>query len=75
MYSFVMGKITVSKIKELRERKGMTQSDLAVAVGKTETTVRNWEHGRTGMDWIKAVVDLCNALECSPEELISDEDV
>ena len=75
MYSFAMGKITVSKIKELRERKGMTQSDLAVAVGKTETTVRNWEHGRTGMDWIKAVVDLCNALECSPEELISDEDV
>lgn len=72
LYKVSMGKTTVSKIKELRERKGLSQSELARAVNKTETTVRNWEHGRTGLDWIKAVIDLCTALECSPQDLIED---
>jgi transcriptional regulator with XRE-family HTH domain len=69
-----MGKIVMPRIKELRERKKISQSELARAIGKTETTVRNWEHGRTGMDWIRAVIDLCNALDCNPEDLISEEE-
>ena len=73
MYKFFMGKIIVSKIKELRERKGLSQSQLARAIGKTETTVRNWEHGRTGLDWVKAVIDMCEALDCDPIDLISEE--
>ena len=67
-----MGKIIVSRIKELRQKKGMSQSELARAIQKTETTVRNWEHGRTGMDWVKAVIDMCNALDCKPEDLIEE---
>ncbi len=70
-----MGKITVPKIKELRERKGLSQDDLARLVDKTTTTVRNWEHGRTGVDWIKSVINLCNALDCRPEDLIEDQEI
>jgi transcriptional regulator with XRE-family HTH domain len=70
-----MGKIIMPRIKELRERKGISQSELARAIGKTETTVRNWEHGRTGMDWVKAVIDMCEALECSPSDLIDEREV
>ena len=70
-----MGKIIVSRIKELRKRKGLSQSELARAIQKTETTVRNWEHGRTGMDWVKAVIDLCNALDCEPQDLINEVEV
>ena len=70
-----MGKIIVSRIKELMQKKGMSQSELARAIQKTETTVRNWEHGRTGMDWVKAVIDMCNALDCKPEDLIEEVEV
>ena len=34
-------------IRELRESKGMTQLELAVAVGVTPSTVYNWERGRS----------------------------
>lgn len=63
------------RIKELRQRRGLSQSQLARALGRTETTVRNWEHGRTGLDWVKAVIDLCEALDCSPQDLITEEEI
>ncbi len=64
-----MEKILVSRVKELRERRKMTQRQLATIIGKTETTVRNWEHGRSGLEWFEAVAQLCNALDCTPNEL------
>jgi transcriptional regulator with XRE-family HTH domain len=33
-------------IRELREERGQTQLDLAVAVGVTPATVYNWERGK-----------------------------
>ncbi len=64
-----MGKIKVSRIKILREQRGITQKELASAIGKTETTIRNWEHGRSGLDWFEAVAHLCKALGCTPNDL------
>lgn len=42
-----------AKIKEAREGKGWPQRRLAIALGVTETTVRNWESGRTTPNFLK----------------------
>ena len=48
----------------------MTQRQLAELVGVTETTVRNWENNRSGVDWFERVARLCKALGCSPADLV-----
>jgi putative transcriptional regulator len=65
-----MGKVPVSKIAELREKVGLTQRELALKVGVTETTIRNYEKGRSVLEWIERVIRLCEALDCEPEQLI-----
>jgi transcriptional regulator with XRE-family HTH domain len=64
-----MGEIPVSRVAELRKKVEITQRQLAEKVGVTETTVRNWENNRSGVEWFERVSKLCNALECSPNEL------
>jgi putative transcriptional regulator len=64
-----MGEIPVSNVAELRKRLNLTQRELADRVGVTETTVRNWENNRSGIEWFQRVALLCQALECNPEEL------
>jgi putative transcriptional regulator len=53
----------------------MTQRQLADLVGVTETTVRNWENNRNGVDWFVRVAKLCDALDCTPGELVEYLDV
>jgi transcriptional regulator with XRE-family HTH domain len=60
----------VSKIAELREKTGLTQRELALMVGVTETTIANWERGRSGLDWIERLIKLCDALNCDLGDLI-----
>ena len=64
-----MGKILVPKIRELREKRGLSQRRLAQALDITENKIENWENGRTGLDWFERVAKLCEALKCSPNEL------
>nr|DAG67111.1 MAG TPA: helix-turn-helix XRE-family like protein [Caudoviricetes sp.] len=61
------------RIKEMRQRKGLTQSDLAKAVGVKQPSVVSWENGshlpsprRTGA--------LLKVLDCTFEELFEEED-
>lgn len=61
----------MSKIKELRERKGLSQRRLAQAIDVTENTIANWENGRTGLDWFERISKLCQSLDCSPNELFA----
>ena len=57
------------KIRELREKAGLTQSQLAKALGVGETTIRNWEQGRAG-DRLQQLALLCSVLECQPGDLL-----
>jgi len=59
------------KIASLREAKQLTQLELAQIVGVTETTIANWEKGRSGTEWIDRLIRLCAALECTPEDLLT----
>lgn len=63
-------KSPISKIAELRERTGLTQKELSKLVGVTESTIANWEKGRSGIDWIEKIIKLCKALDCDLESLI-----
>jgi putative transcriptional regulator len=60
----------MSRVAELRKAKTLTQRELADLVGVTETTVRNWENNRSGVDWFDRIAKLCQALDCSPQDLI-----
>ena len=59
------------RIASLREGKQLTQLELAQQVGVTETTIANWEKGRSGVEWLDRLIRLCAALECTPEDLLS----
>jgi transcriptional regulator with XRE-family HTH domain len=59
-----------SRIAILREQADLTQLELSQQVGVTETTIANWEKGRSGLEWIERIIRLCWVLQCTPEELI-----
>ena len=65
-----MGKIPMSKVAELRKELGLTQKELANLVGVTESTIRNWENNRNGIEWFERIAKLCNALKCGPDDLL-----
>jgi transcriptional regulator with XRE-family HTH domain len=60
----------IPQIAALREQAGLTQRELAQLVGVTETTIANWERGRSGLDWIDRFIKLCNALHCNLHDLV-----
>ena len=60
----------VSRVALLRERAGLTQLELSRLIGVTETTIANWEKGKSGRDWFERVARLCKVLNCTPEDLI-----
>ncbi len=62
----------ISNIASLRIKEGLTQLALSRKVGVTESTIANWEKGRSDLKWIENVVRLCDALKCQPKDLISD---
>ena len=64
----------ISKIGALREKQGLTQRQIAMELGVTETTVANWERGRSGLDWIDRLNRLSKLLECDLDELIEYEE-
>lgn len=61
----------IPQLKALRERAGLSQTELAFLVGVSVDTIANWENGRRGLDWFERFVRLCTALRCAPQELIT----
>lgn len=62
------------RIALLREKAGLTQLELSRLVGVTESTIQNWESGRTGTDHIERIIRFCRALNCQIEDLIDYKD-
>ena len=58
-------------LKRWRDKRHMTQEDLAHAAGITTSYASQVERGRK-VPSLTVVLKLCRALECSPGELLSD---
>lgn len=56
--------------KSARERSGMTQRDLATALGVDQSTVSLWEIGKT-RPRAKLLPELARILRCSIDELLA----
>lgn len=59
-------------ISELRKEQGMTQQQLADAIGVSNKTISKWECGK-GMPEISSILPLCKTLHINVNELISGE--
>lgn len=58
-----------SKIRELRQRAGLTQEGLALKIGVTPSAVGNYERG-VSFPKEEVLMSLFDALECTPNELL-----
>lgn len=57
-------------MEALRERVGLTREDVARLLDISETSIRNWETGRTEPTMTPAkYVAILNVYQCSPQEL------
>lgn len=70
-----MGVVMAGRIKKMRERRGLTQKQLGLKIGKSEATVNRYESGAIetiNNDTIEAISE---ALQCSPAYLMGWSDV
>ena len=61
--------LTGKRIRALREKKGITQRELADLLGVTDAAVSKWEHGKNFPD-ITLLERLSEVLECKVSELL-----
>ena len=59
-------------IKELRERQGETQLQMALALGVTPSTVSLWERGESGNPRIETAKKIAEHLGCSLDKLMEE---
>lgn len=65
----------MSKVADLRKRRGLTQRQVADLVGVDPSTVRNWERDRGGVESFVKFAKLCQVLECTPSDLFEAQEV
>jgi len=66
----VTKELEIVDIQALRERAGLTRADIAVKLDISETSVRNWEAGRTEPTMTpQKFLELLRLLNSTPEEL------
>ena len=62
-----------SALAAMREREGLTQKQVADALGTTVQTVSNWENVREPRLNPGVMLKLCRILNCTLEELAGEE--
>lgn len=62
------------RIREARREAGMTQKELATAIGVTEPAISHYETGRRQIT-VSKLVAIAMALGCSLDDLCEDEEV
>lgn len=58
------------RIRTLRQAHGMTQEQLAVAVGVTKSAVSGWERGEVDNIKLANFLRLCRVLHTQPQYLV-----
>ena len=63
-----------TKLKELREKRGLSQGKLADAAGLSVRVLQNYEQGARNLNGAKllTLLRICKALECKLEDLITE---
>ena len=62
--------VTASTIKTLREKKKMTQEQLANILSVSDKTVSKWERGK-GLPEVSLMLPLCGVLNITVNDLLS----
>lgn len=62
--------MSLSRISEIRQRKGLTQKQVAEQLGMTVAGFQNWERGRHNKKLIERIARLCQMFECSANDLV-----
>lgn len=63
----------MNKIKELREKKGLTQKELGLILGMSQQGLSHLESGRRKLD-DEQIIKICIALDTTPDELLNFEE-
>lgn len=66
-----MCQLALNNLKSIRERKGLTQTQLADRINVTKSAVSMWESSKS-IPLRKYRVALCEALGCTEAELMGD---
>lgn len=61
-------------VKEAREKKGITQVELAVATGVGLGTIQRIENGKIEQALVGNVLKICKALDCDFSSLFANND-
>ena len=60
-------------IRNFRKFRGLTQEQLAYALGRSKAVVSNWEHGTNSPD-LESCETMCRIFEVTPNQLFGWED-
>ena len=60
---------TVNRLKSVRERKGLTRNELALALEVVPLTIEKWEEGRLEID-LSSLTILVRVLNCRVSEIL-----
>ncbi len=72
--SIAMARIDGSRVRRIREQKGLTQLYLATVIGVTTDTISRWENKRYPSIKLENAEKLAEALEVTLEEILEEED-
>lgn len=67
----------MSKLKHVREQKGMSQAQLATEAEVSLRSYQNLEQGSRDINGakLKTLLKICNALDCKLENVLDDEEI
>ena len=64
----------LNRLKELRQKNGVKQKDIASMLGVTAGAVSQWESGRVNIDW-RCATTLAEKFHVTPEYLLGETDI
>ena len=64
----------MNRLKELRQKNGVKQKDIASMLGVTAGAVSQWESGRVNIDW-RCATTLAEKFHVTPEYLLGETDI